>query len=226
MPINNKLYTEFKINLNPRPPFLTSANAFPPDILPEFCKDTCFNYFSSGSGQGEISPKRYDTRVLYINNSSKIFTLSVKNYFISYWSDVWYNEKKEVVDPEIVRVDLKNNKLSSFIVEEERKNLQYLDLSGNRELTELYIPLMPELTILKLNNMDGLLTALVSSPVSPKLSRLEMKNTVINPNIISQMSFSGEPGLLDFTGSEVNFSENDLEVLDYLSLTGYTILQD
>ena len=225
MNLINQIYTEFKIDLIERDGGLRGPAELEPSAFPEFCKDTCFNYFSSPSGSGEIAPKFRDSRVLYLNNVSKIYTLELKSALISYWGDVWLNKDHKVIDPKIFRLNLQNNRLEVFSIEEERSELRYLDLSGNRELTDIYAPLTPKLQSIKLNRLTNINSVVVNSGSVPTISRVEMKQCNISPGVISSIPFSIEQGILDIRGSELSLNEDDNETLEFLEIYGYTILR-
>ena len=211
--LTNQLSTEFSID---------STRSQNP--VPDFCKDVCYNYFSSGSGQGEIAQKLKNTRVLYINNHSKVYTLVLKSSFITYWGDVWQNKEKFVVDPGIVRMNLQNNLLQEFKIEEERRDLEFLDLSSNSELTTVYLPLCPSLRILKLNKLPLLESVFIGSNRTPEISRVELINSRVPAGLISGIKFSNVPGYLDLTGATTEFNDEDLEVLEFLRFAGYTVI--
>ena len=115
--------------------------------------------------------------------------------------------------------------INSFSIEEKRSKLQYLDLSGNRFLSQVYLPLVPELQILKLNRVRNLESIVVSSDQAATLNRLEFKQGVIRPGILAGMSFSDTPGLIDISGSELDLNQDDEDTLEFLDTLGYSVIR-
>lgn len=205
-------YTEF--NINP------SFSQFP---VPEFCRKTCSSFFTANVGQGEILKKRYDQRALYIRGARKLKALNINNSHITYWSELWFNEQGDVIDPGIENLSLQSNLLTEFVVTEERRKLRYLDLSNNKGLGEIYLPTCRNLEIIKLNRINEISTVTLGLD-SRRIKRLEMKDCpIINSGVLSSFTFSSEPGFVDLTGSTITLNEEDQEVLDFLNFNNYVV---
>lgn len=208
-------YTEF--NIDPE------ISRFSPYPVPEFCRRICSSYFTANVGEGEIIKKRFDQRALYIRGARKIKALNINNSHITYWSDLWLNNKGEVIDPLIENLTLQSNLLQEFVITEERRKLRYLDLSNNLGLGEIYLPSCSRLEVVKLNKINEVSQVTLGLDAK-RLKRLEMKECgVINPGVLSSFTFSSEPGFVDFTGSTLRLSEEDQEVLDFLEFNNYTV---
>lgn len=195
-----------------------------------FCKDVCPNYFSSNTGSGEIIKKNYNTRALRIQGYNELWSLALKNCGITYWADLWWDNNTQLtVDPKIAALNLSGNQLTEFTVEEERSKLVVLDLSLNERLEKVYLPISPKLKAVKLNGIqgDGLAEANVGRN-SLGLERLEMRQSFIRAGVLSSFVFRVvEGGVLDLRGAEIEFNEEDSEVLDFLlsETSGWRVFQ-
>ena len=193
-------------------------------LIPEFCRKTCSNFFASNSGRGEIIKKFTNTRAVYIEGAYKIESLVIRNSYINYWSDLWYDPSGNVIDPRIKNLSLQNNRLSEYVVTEERPRLKYLDLSNNPELNRVYLPLAGSLEIVKLNGLNAL-TDVSLGKNSNKLRRLEIKDCGgMGRGVLSSFVFSRDSGYVDLTNSAISLSDEDRDVIEFLRLNNYTLV--
>lgn len=212
----------------------TEFSTAPYANIPAFCRGICFNNFSSRAGTGAIDKVSYRNHQLRLTNvGQEIYSLRVSSSGIIYWTDLWLDQDGYSVDPGIISLDLTNNLLSSFTVEEQREKLEHLNLSANENLESIYLPLAPNIRDIELNNLPKLKSVTISSEKRTKsiITHLSMKKSNIPAGFISSLSFDTDlrygEGLIDLSDSDnSSLSGDDIDLLEYLETTGkYTIKQ-
>ena len=206
-----RIHTEFSISRD----FISNP-------LPNLERNSGYCFFSANTGEGEIIKKRYDRCAVMIRDYDELRGLTIRGCGINYWSDCWVNEKGEVIDPLIESLNLQNNQLISLNINQTRRQLWLLDLSNNPQLASVSVISAPNLAVLKLNNINFIESLQVGRD-SNSLMHVQITNSAIASNVISNLKFPQKPGILDLTGSVINLSVEDAEVISQLRVASWTV---
>lgn len=175
------------------------------------------NYFSikSNNYKKYVSPdfffrkKKYNSysiQLPLVDKEETIEELKLTNIKITDWDDVWEDNKGNILDPKISKLNLSHNFIKSFSLLDPRLSLEKVNLSFNPNLVYLNISDSPKLTEVDLSYCSSIEYINLSS--SFNLKKISLKNCDFSENCLESFLRNITPhfiGELDLTGNSINW---------------------
>lgn len=217
--MNNIIVTEFTSNSKDSDVSFShwrKKDIFPPGVYD--IKPNTLNYFSVGKEEY----KKYINPDFFIGRSqfnsfklqlpkTKIDELKITNYKITEWDDVWQDNKGNIFDPRIQKLNLSHNSLRAICILDPRKDLEEVNFSFNSSLVYVNISSSPNLRKLDLSYCSSLEYVNCSSSIS--IESISIKNCNCSEQCLESLLRNIKPhkiGKLDLTGNKINWNNRNI----------------